>query len=168
MTVLVRSDAQHPAHVIVGLPPKALKMIVCEIFFNMKFEMEFFKLNNISDAIGLLIEFAQQVLQMNIDKKTQLVSNTLRSFLIREGAYVRVIGNLRSFKDTPNIVAFDLQVVEDFNQLTYHMLRAMYTHSLAIKKTEVSFFLCLDCSRQLFLGSSVSKDWKHWVHGRQW
>ena len=37
----------------------SLKMIVCEIFFNMKFEMEFFKLNNISDAIGLLIEFAQ-------------------------------------------------------------------------------------------------------------
>ena len=56
----------------------SLKMIVCEIFFNMKFEMEFFKLNNISDAIGLLIEFAQQVLQMNIEKKTQLVSNTLR------------------------------------------------------------------------------------------
>ena len=53
-------------------------MIVCEIFFNMKFEMEFFKLNNISEAIGLLIEFAQQVLQMSIDKKTQLVSNTLR------------------------------------------------------------------------------------------
>jgi len=54
----------------------------------------------------------------------------------KEGAYVRVIGNLRSFKDAPNIVAFDIQVVEDFNQLTYHMLRAMYTHSLAIKKKQ--------------------------------
>ena len=53
-------------------------MIVCEIFFNMKYEVEFFKLNNISEAIGLLIEFAEQVLLMSIDKKTQLVSNTLR------------------------------------------------------------------------------------------
>ena len=56
----------------------SLKMIVCEIFFNMKYEMEFFKLGNISEAISLLIDFAQQVLQMNIDKKNQLVSNTLR------------------------------------------------------------------------------------------
>lgn len=59
--------------------------------------------------------------------------------ILREGAYVRVIGNLRSFKDAPNIVAFDIQVVEDFNQVTYHMLRAMYTHSLAVKKTQVCF-----------------------------
>merc|ERR1712222_192572 len=54
----------------------------------------------------------------------------------KEGAYVRVIGNLRSFKDTPNIVAFDIQIVEDFNQLTYHMLRAMYTHALAINRKQ--------------------------------
>lgn len=55
-----------------------LKMIVCEIFFNLKFEKEFFKLHDISEAIRLLIEFAQEVLQMSIEKKTQLVSNTLR------------------------------------------------------------------------------------------
>lgn len=29
----------------------SLKMIVCEIFFNLKFERDFFKLDNISDAI---------------------------------------------------------------------------------------------------------------------
>ena len=45
-------------------------MIVCEIFFNLKFEKEFFKLHDISDAVGLLIEFSQQVLQMSIEKKT--------------------------------------------------------------------------------------------------
>lgn len=65
------------------------------------------------------------------------VSDSFHFCHLREGAYVRVIGNLRSFKDTPNIVAFDIQVVEDFNQLTYHMLRAMYTHSLAVKKAQV-------------------------------
>ena len=47
-----------------------LKMIVCEIFFNLKFEKEFFKLHDISEAIRLLIDFAQEVLQMSIDKKT--------------------------------------------------------------------------------------------------
>ena len=56
----------------------SLKMIVCEIFFNLKFDKEFFKLQDISGAIGLLIKFAQRVLQMSIEKKTQLVSNTLR------------------------------------------------------------------------------------------
>ena len=56
----------------------SLKMIVCEIFFNLKFERDFFKLDNITEAIQLLIEFSTNVLQMNIEKKTQLVSNTLR------------------------------------------------------------------------------------------
>lgn len=55
-----------------------LKMVVCEIFFNLKYEKEFFKLHDISEAIRLLIDFAQEVLQMSIEKKTQLVSNTLR------------------------------------------------------------------------------------------
>ena len=40
----------------------SLKMIVCEIFFNLKFDKEFFKLQDISGAIGLLIKFAQRVL----------------------------------------------------------------------------------------------------------
>ena len=52
---------------------------------------------------------------------------------------MRVIGNLRSFKEKPNIIPFDIQLVEDFNQLTYHMLRAMYTHALAIKRKQVWF-----------------------------
>ena len=56
----------------------SLKMIVCEIFFNFKHEKEFFKIDEISDAMGLLIDFSQQVLDMSIEKKTQMVSNTLR------------------------------------------------------------------------------------------
>ena len=56
----------------------SLKMIVCEIFFNLKFEREFFKLDQIEEAIKLLIEFSKQVLKMNLEKKHELVSNTLR------------------------------------------------------------------------------------------
>ena len=37
----------------------SLKMIVCEIFFNFKHETEFFKMDEISEAMGLLIDFSQ-------------------------------------------------------------------------------------------------------------
>ena len=56
----------------------SLKMIVCEIFFNLKYERDMFKLDDISDTIHLLIEFTHSVLRMSIDKKTSIVSNTLR------------------------------------------------------------------------------------------
>lgn len=56
----------------------SLKMIVCEIFFNLKYERDMFKLDDISETIELLISFTHSVLRMNIDKKTSIVSNTLR------------------------------------------------------------------------------------------
>lgn len=56
----------------------SLRIIVCEIFFNLKQEKYFFKLENIAGAIQLLIQFAQKVIKMNIEKKMFLVSNTLR------------------------------------------------------------------------------------------
>ena len=56
----------------------SLKVIVCEIFFNLKYERDMFKLENIGETIHLLIEFAHSVLRMNIEKKTSIVSNTLR------------------------------------------------------------------------------------------
>ena len=36
----------------------SLKMIVCEIFFYLKFEKEFFKMDDISESVELLIQFA--------------------------------------------------------------------------------------------------------------
>jgi len=56
----------------------SLRIIVCEIFFNLKQEKYFFKLDNIGEAIQLLIKFAQSVIYKNIEKKMFLVSNTLR------------------------------------------------------------------------------------------
>ena len=56
----------------------SLRMIVCDIYFNLKFEREFFKLDQIEEAISLLIEFSRMVLKMNLEKKHTLVSNTLR------------------------------------------------------------------------------------------
>lgn len=36
----------------------SLRIIVCEIFFNLKQEKYFFKLDNVAEAIQLLIQFA--------------------------------------------------------------------------------------------------------------
>lgn len=48
----------------------SLKIIVCEIFFYLKFEKDFFRMADISESIKVLIEFSSNVLQLNIDKKT--------------------------------------------------------------------------------------------------
>jgi replication factor A2 len=45
-----------------------------------------------------------------------------------EGAYVRVIGNLRVFKSKRTLVAFRLIRIEDFNEITYHPLECIYAH----------------------------------------
>jgi replication factor A2 len=45
-----------------------------------------------------------------------------------EGAYVHVIGNLRSFNETKHVVAFNIRRVDDFNQVTHHFLEAVYCH----------------------------------------
>ena len=56
----------------------SLRIIVCEIFFNLKQEPQFFKLDNIFEAIDLVIKFAQKVIVMNIEKKMFIATNTLR------------------------------------------------------------------------------------------
>jgi hypothetical protein len=56
----------------------SLKIIVCEIFFYLKFEPEFFKLDDIAESVKVLVSFSNSVIQLNIEKKTQLVQNTLR------------------------------------------------------------------------------------------
>jgi len=56
----------------------SLRVIICEIYFNLIFERQFFKREDIKDHIKLLVQFAQSVITMNIEKKITLVSNTLR------------------------------------------------------------------------------------------
>jgi len=46
----------------------------------------------------------------------------------REGVYVRVIGNLRSFNNQRSVGAFRIQLVEDFNEITYHFLEVIQVH----------------------------------------
>ncbi len=46
----------------------------------------------------------------------------------KEGAYVRVIGQLRSFNHTKNIVAYSIEPIIDFNEYTFHFLEVVHTH----------------------------------------
>lgn len=48
--------------------------------------------------------------------------------LWREGLYVRVFGNIRSFADERNVIAFKLVEVPDLNELVYHQLEVLSIH----------------------------------------
>ncbi|KAL6054933.1 DNA-directed RNA polymerase I subunit rpa2 [Balamuthia mandrillaris] len=46
----------------------------------------------------------------------------------REGVYVRVIGHLRSFLQARSITAFRIHPIQDFNEITFHLLDTIYVH----------------------------------------
>jgi len=47
---------------------------------------------------------------------------------ISEMTYVRCVGKVRNFQGTKQVVAFDVRPVQDFNEITYHMLNAVQIH----------------------------------------
>lgn len=48
----------------------------------------------------------------------------------QEGVYVRVFGHLRQFKNTQqhSFVAVSIQPIQDYNEITFHFLEAIYVH----------------------------------------
>lgn len=48
--------------------------------------------------------------------------------IISEMTYARVVGKVRNFQGTKQIVAFDVRPVKDFNEVTYHMINAVQVH----------------------------------------
>jgi len=49
----------------------------------------------------------------------------------QEGVYVRIFGHLRQFKNNPernSFVAMSIKPIEDFNEITFHLLEATYIH----------------------------------------
>jgi len=49
---------------------------------------------------------------------------------LREGVYVRVIGNLRILSGVRCLVAFQLIPVTDYNEMTFHMLEVIHSYLL--------------------------------------
>lgn len=45
-----------------------------------------------------------------------------------DGIYARVVGNLRTFQDKVTLSAFTVTPIEDFNEITHHLLDAIYVH----------------------------------------
>jgi len=46
----------------------------------------------------------------------------------RVGAYIRVIGHLRSFNNKRSVMAFRIQPIVDLNEITYHLCECVYVH----------------------------------------
>ncbi|CAM9467595.1 unnamed protein product, partial [Discosporangium mesarthrocarpum] len=44
------------------------------------------------------------------------------------GTYVRVYGNIRSWKGDRHCVSYDMEPLTDFNEVTHHFLDTIYTH----------------------------------------
>eukprot|EP00249_Psilotum_nudum_P036570 c8027_g1_i1 orf=121-1023(+) len=57
---------------------------------------------------------------------------------IRNGAYVRVHGHLRSFQGRRNVVAFSVRPITDFNEITFHFIECVFVHLSNLKSTGVT------------------------------
>ncbi|GAB4836892.1 hypothetical protein Ancab_001803 [Ancistrocladus abbreviatus] len=48
---------------------------------------------------------------------------------IEDGIYVQLIGHLKSFQDRPQIVAFSLRPVTNFNEISHHFIECIHNHA---------------------------------------
>jgi replication factor A2 len=65
---------------------------------------------------------------LDLDDSGQEGDNSKTRTPWERGDYVRVIGNLRSFNNNRNVVAFRVQPVANFNEITYHLLDVIHVH----------------------------------------
>jgi replication factor A2 len=49
---------------------------------------------------------------------------------LREGVYVRVVGELRAFQDQKSVTGNHIGPLDDFNEITYHFLEVIHLHLL--------------------------------------
>lgn len=55
---------------------------------------------------------------------------------------VRVVGNIRDYEGSKHILVFEIFAVEDFNQLTNHLLNVVLTHCIHTKGPIPVSLLC--------------------------
>jgi len=48
--------------------------------------------------------------------------------MYKEGVYVRVVGHLRAFQAKRSVMAFRIQAIDDWNEITFHLLEAIHVH----------------------------------------
>ena len=77
-------------------------------------------------------------------------------FFSRENTYVRVIGHLKSFRENSrSLIAYSLNPVVDFNEITYHMIDVIHSH-LALSKV-IYFSVHVLFYFDMFLGKIYSE-----------
>lgn len=77
-------------------------------------------------------------------------------FFSRENTYVRAIGHLKSFRENSrSLIAYSLNPVVDFNEITYHMIDVIHSH-LALSKV-IYFSVPILFYFDMFLGKIYSE-----------
>ncbi len=71
-----------------------------------------------------------------IEDQSAPVDPTERS-TCREGMYVKVIGNIKTFNNQKSVTAFSVCPIEDFNEVTHHLSEVMVGHLAATKGAPV-------------------------------
>jgi replication factor A2 len=51
----------------------------------------------------------------------------------REGKYIRVCGQLKENEGNRELLAYQIQPITDFNEITYHHLNVVYAHLFRVK-----------------------------------
>lgn len=102
-----------------------------------KFTIDGHTLTNLT-FVGCVTEVDAQATHTSVkvtdgtgDVNVRLFSTDENSPTVRNKTYVRVIGNVRTFKGKGmSVVAYEVRPVTDFNEITFHMLQAIKTHLL--------------------------------------
>jgi len=68
-----------------------------------------------------------------VDKDDQSDYTMARKGTWKEGIYVRVVGQLRTFGGKRSVVAFRIAPLTDYNEVTHHLLEVVYVHLLNTK-----------------------------------
>jgi hypothetical protein len=56
----------------------------------------------------------------------------------RDNSLVRVVGNLREYDSRVHVLVYDVVPIDDWNELTHHLLEVILTHLHATKGPIVS------------------------------
>jgi len=88
------------------------------------------QISNLTTNVNLLVDDGTGKIEVRVwldtDDKNDHMAQKRGDW--KEGSYVRVFGNLRSFQHKRSVVGFKVIPITDFNELTYHFLEVIHVH----------------------------------------
>ncbi|KAL7826984.1 hypothetical protein AOLI_G00321930 [Acnodon oligacanthus] len=67
---------------------------------------------------------------LDVKRWMDLEAANMNDCVIPPGTYIKVVGSLRSFQNHRSMVAFSVRRVEDYNEITSHMMEVVQAHLL--------------------------------------